>query len=251
MGGATLIAASASGAVLGSAAGVALARWPGGGSILTPVRSSCAACGSVVGLRDLVPVASWLILRGRCRACDCRIDVRLPLLELTSALATVGVVHIHGVGPGSWLLVLGAVGSLLATFTDLERRTIPDRLTVPLAGAAVVGMMLLADTPQERSVVILWALGIPLILEVLARTPLLFGQQRAMGGGDVKLLIGLLALATAFPGGPLRLLSLSFIIGGLHAALGLVLGSVERGDRLPFAPAIAMAFLAVVLLPAT
>jgi len=245
----TLMVATATGAVLGSAAGSALVRWPSGGSLLAPPRSRCVGCSGTVSVRDLLPVVSWLVLRGRCRSCSAGIDGRLPLLEAASAVAAMGVVHVHGVGARSGLLVLGAVAVLLATFTDLEARRIPDRLTYPLALVAVPGMVLLAgDTPQ-RWVVVGWALCLPLLIGSAARASVALGYRRPIGGGDVKLLVGLLALSLTSSSGPIRLLVLAVMLGGVHAAGGLMLGRLRIGDRVPFAPAIALAFLTVVLSP--
>jgi prepilin signal peptidase PulO-like enzyme (type II secretory pathway) len=245
----TLMVASVTGAVLGSAAGSALIRWPTGGSVLSPARSRCATCGRTVRAHDLIPVVSWLLLRGRCRSCGRAIDARLPLLEGASAAAAMGVVQVHGLDARSGLLVLGVVAVLLASLTDLEERIIPDRITLPLAVVAVPGMLILADGTDQRWIVIGSALGIPLILESVARASVALGARRAIGGGDVKLLIGLLALSVSSSWGPSRLITLALLYGGVHAAGGLLLGRLRLGDRVPFAPAISLAFLTVVLLP--
>jgi leader peptidase (prepilin peptidase)/N-methyltransferase len=240
---------TASGAALGSAAGCALARWPHGGSLLTPRRSCCSECGTAVRARDLIPVVSWLLLRGRCRACSATIDVRLPLLEFASAVAATSVVLVHGPSPIAGLLVIGAVAVLLASLTDIEDRTVPDRLTLPLAAVALPGMIGLVSDPGGRERVLLWAVLVPAVIEAVARLAVALGRQRPVGGGDVKLLVGLLALSIAVPSGPHRLMLLSIVLGGVHATVGLLLGRLRRGDRMPFAPAIALAFLTVVLLP--
>jgi len=245
----TLMVATASGAALGSAAGSALARWPHGGTILSPRRSRCSACGVVVRARDLVPIVSWLLLLGRCRQCGAGIDGRLPLLELASAVAAMSVVHVHGVGLQAVLLVLGAVAVLLALLTDLEDRTIPDRLTLPLAAMSVTAMLVLSDSPPERLAVFGWAVALPALVELAVRHFNRRGWRRPIGGGDVKLFSGLFALSLVAPWGPPRLLALSFIFGGVHAAAGILLGRLRRGQRLPFAPSIAIAFLIVVLFP--
>jgi len=245
----TLMVATASGAVLGSAAGSALVRWPQGGSVASPRRSRCAACGAVVQARDLIPVVSWLLLLGRCRRCGASIDGRLPLLETASAIAAMSVVHVHGVGLRAALLVVGAVAALLAVLTDLESLTIPDRLTWPLVAIALPGMLALSDGPSQRSAILGWAVALPVLVESAARSCVRLGWRRPIGGGDVKLLAGLLALADVATAGPPRLLALALVLGGVHAAGGLLLGRLRLGQRLPFAPAIAAAFLTVVLSP--
>jgi len=245
----TLMVATASGAVLGSAAGSALTRWPIGATVSSPARSRCEGCDATVPARDLIPVVSWLLLRGRCRSCGVSIDGRLPLLEGTSAIAAMGVVQVHGMDLRAGLLLVGAVAVLLATMTDLADRTIPDRLTYPLAVVAIAGMVLLSEGAVRRWIVVGCALGIPLMIELTNRAAVTVGWRRGVGGGDVKLLIGLLALSFVSLWGPARLLVLALLLGGIHAAGGLLLGRLRLGDRVPFAPAIAIAFLGVVLTP--
>jgi leader peptidase (prepilin peptidase)/N-methyltransferase len=245
----TLMVATASGAALGSAAGSAFTRWPIGATVSSPARSRCEGCHATVPVRDLIPVMSWVLLRGRCRSCGTAIDGRLVLLEGASAVAAMGVVHVHGMNPRAALLLIGAVAVMLATMTDLADRTIPDRLTYPLAVVAVAGMVLLSEGAARRWIVVGCALGIPLMIELTNRAAVIVGWRRSVGGGDVKLLIGLLALSFVSRWGPARLLVLALLLGGIHAAGGLLLGRLRLGDRVPFAPAIAIAFLGVVATP--
>ena len=82
--------AFALGAAVGSFTNVVIARVPRGESILHPP-SHCPSCGAPVRPRDNVPVVSWLVLRGRCRDCGCRIPVRYPLVELTGGLLATAI----------------------------------------------------------------------------------------------------------------------------------------------------------------
>jgi len=241
--------AAASGAALGSAAGAALARWPNDGSLRAPLRSRCSGCGTALRARDLVPIISWLMLRGRCRTCGAAIDARLPLLEGLSAAAVVAVVLVHGGTASAGFLSVGVVAALLAGFSDLDNGAIPNRLTYPLAAFALAGALVLASGAGPRATIVAWSLGLPLLMEAMCRLAVATGRRRPIGGGDVKLLIGLLALALVAPQGPQRLLASSFLFGGIHAGVGLVRGRITLGGRIPFAPSIGVAFLTVVLLP--
>jgi len=245
----SLLVATASGAALGSAAGVALTRWPLGERIGRPARSHCEKCGDRIAARDLVPILSWVVLRGRCRSCGWPIDVRLLVLEVSAALLVLGVVLVHGTGPVTVLLAIGVVGVLLAAFTDVADRIVPDRLTIPLAAIGLVGMLVLARDPGARSSVIGWGLGVPVLLEGVARVVIALGRPRPIGGGDVKLFAGLLALSLNSASGPQRLITLSLFLGGVHAVIGLVSGRLQFGDRVPFAPFMALGFVLVVLTP--
>src|SRR5438128_8466265 len=79
------------GLAIGSFMTVAVDRLPEGQSVLRP-RSRCPRCGAAIRNRDNVPVVSWLLLRGRCRACGERISFLYPLLELATGVLVVGAV---------------------------------------------------------------------------------------------------------------------------------------------------------------
>ncbi len=82
----TILLAAAFGASLGSFLNVVLWRVPRGESLVSPP-SHCPACDTDLGPAELVPIASWLALRGRCRHCGVHISARYPLVEAGCALA--------------------------------------------------------------------------------------------------------------------------------------------------------------------
>lgn len=237
------------GAVAGSAAGAAMHRWPAGGTLATPARSVCDACGRALGLVELVPVVSWVLLRGRCRTCDAVIDPRSPLIEMAAALVVVVLVTVHGPGPRGVLVAVGGVAALLAAFIDLEHRIVPDRLTLPLA---VVGIVALPAVVSDHGMLVAaaaWAIGVPSMLHLASIVAQRTGRPRPIGGGDVKLLVGLLALSAVAVQGPPALLVLAIASGGTVATVGLAAGLIDRRARMPFAPAIALGYLVVAVAP--
>jgi leader peptidase (prepilin peptidase)/N-methyltransferase len=237
------------GALAGSTAGAALGRWPDGDTLLRPARSRCPACATLLKPRELVPLISWLALRGRCATCKEPIDRRLVLLEGASAVLTVLIIHRFGPTLIGVLLAFGGVAVLLATMTDLERRRIPDRLTVPLALVALCwGLGTSADSPGLWTV-LAWALGVPAALQVANLFAVVLNRPQPVGRGDIKLLVGVLALATAVEGGAASVLATSVVVAGMFATFGLLSGHLKRGDRVPFAPAIATGYLVAVLVP--
>jgi leader peptidase (prepilin peptidase) / N-methyltransferase len=90
-----ILVAAIVGACLGSFLNVVLWRVPRGESIVSPP-SHCPSCGTPLGAAELVPVVSWVALRGRCRHCGTRISARYPLVEAGCALAF---------GAIAWLLI--------------------------------------------------------------------------------------------------------------------------------------------------
>jgi len=239
------------GTVAGSTAGAALDRWSNGETLLRPVRSRCDACHVPLRTRDLVPVVSWLVLRGRCASCRAPIAGHLPVLELLSGLVVVVMVHVHGVGWSAALLAIGAVVVVLASLTDIRTLRIPDRLTGSFALVSLSGMVAIDPQPTSVLRVAIWGLGVPGALALLSAATVRLGGARPIGGGDIKLLVGVLVLLSATPGAPLVMAVVAVVSGGCVAAAGLVTGRLQRGDRMPFAPAIAFGYLVAAALPET
>lgn len=121
------------GSLVGSFANVVVYRLPRGASVVTP-GSRCPDCGRRLGVLDLVPVLSWLVLRGRCRSCGQPISPRYPLVELLFAALFALVAwrwppfeHL-----GATLLFLAVLAMLtMAALIDLDHYVLPDALTLP------------------------------------------------------------------------------------------------------------------------
>lgn len=255
---------------IGSFLNVCVFRMPRGESIVLP-RSFCPACRRQIAWYDNVPLLSYLVLRGRCRACGARISPRYPLVELTTGILFLAVhlfvlvsrnrlfqetrtavlLPLHLI-PFLWYFA----SSLFAlALIDWEHYILPDRLTYPLLG---VGLLLAALIPDHFALFQWarpgpWALGPSLLhsllgaaagslslylVAVLGKAAL---KKDAMGMGDVKLM----AAVGAWLGWPMALLSI--FVGASVAAvvgLGLILARRARwGARIPFGPYLALGSL--------
>ncbi len=145
----TVAIAALLGAIVGSFGNVVVYRLPRGESIAHP-GSRCPSCGRRLGVVDLVPVLSWLALRGRCRSCGASISARYPLVE--ALMATLFALLVLAFPPelhGAAVLPLLAVVAMLvmASLIDLERYLLPDVLTLPALALALLGSLLWAGTP--------------------------------------------------------------------------------------------------------
>lgn len=132
------------GAVVGSFANVVIHRLPRGESIVLP-GSHCPRCGHRLSVLELVPIVSFLALRGRCRACGAPIGWRYPLVEaLTAGLFLWAVLRwppsLHRASFVPLLLVLAML--IMAAAIDLDHFTLPDALTLPALAVAVAGSLL-------------------------------------------------------------------------------------------------------------
>ena len=205
------------GLVIGSFLAVLTARWPQGEAITG--RSRCDVCGVQLGVVDLVPVLSFLWLRGRCRRCGAAIDRRHLAIELAGALVGAGmlwrdpgVAGLAAAVAGWWLLAL--------IILDTEHQWLPDRLTLPLIPAGLaLGQVLGFATIWDRCFAAL--LGFAVLAALRLAWRLRTGRE-GMGGGDPKLMAGIGALVGVLP--------LPFILtGGALLGLALALGDRLRG----------------------
>src|SRR5690606_19808157 len=124
------------GLLLGSFLNVCSLRWPVDESVVSPP-SHCPGCDEPIRWYDNVPVASWLVLRGRCRACAEPISPQYPLTELGTALVWAGVFAAHG---ASWEAVRGGIFLTILfgiAISDARFYIIPDQFSV---GGAAVGL---------------------------------------------------------------------------------------------------------------
>ena len=224
------------GAIVGSFLATILIRWPQERSALAG-RSACDACGVKLGARDLVPILSFALARGRCRACQAPIDPRHPGMELAAAIIGAAALVGHGwplgavtAGFGWWLLIVIAL--------DAEHHWLPDSLTLPLIPLGLVSAWAGLGPPLTDRAIGAAVGGIGLLL--IASLYRLTRGREGMGGGDPKLLAGL--------GAWLGWMQLPFVLLGaglLGLAAVLLMRSrgrdVDATTRLPLGAMMALA----------
>lgn len=229
-----ILAAGLLGLVLGSLANVLAHRVPRG----IPVRSRppfCPRCEARINGLDILPVVSWLALRGRCRTCREPISPRYPIVELSTALLFAAMTFRLGL---VWVLpgyLTFTVVTVTLVLTDLDWKRIPNAILFP--GGAVAGAVLTVGAVLDGQ-------GVDMGRAVAAGA-LYFGAlflvavitRGGMGMGDVKL-AALLGLFTGymswavFTAGAI----LGFLIGGLVGLALLVTRRKGRKDEVPFGP---------------
>ncbi len=252
------------GACVGSFLNVVIYRLPEDKSLWHPP-SHCRSCHTRLGFVDLIPVLSYLILRGRCRHCGAPFSPRYMLVEAIAGGIAVTAWHISGFAPYYAAGLFATCAALLVIFfVDLDHMIIPDECVVVVAlfGLArdgyhlyVLGLGWAIPFAQRiggeqltiylpRSIVGLLVGGglflfIGWIFEVALKKP-------ALGMGDVKLA----AAMGAILGPGYSLLSyflLSVLIGAAVAVLLMLLSLKRRGDYVPFGPMMALAAIVILL----
>jgi leader peptidase (prepilin peptidase)/N-methyltransferase len=219
------------GGILGSFLNVVAYRLPRQKSLSHP-GSRCPGCEIPIRPYDNVPVFSWLLLRGRCRACAMRIPWRYPAVEAATAAlcAAVAVAHPDG-GAELWLGILLVLLLVPITLIDLDHRIIPNRLV--LIGTAGSLALLAALDASSLPAHLLAGLGAGGFLLVA-----LLAYPGGMGMGDVKLagMLGLFLGRAVAPG-----MFAAMIAGTLVGALIIARVGAARGRKtaIPFGPYLA------------
>lgn len=206
------------------------------------VRSQCPRCKGPLGLRDLVPLLSWIWWRGKCRMCRTAISGRYPLTELACALGAVMGVFAYGFTlealavTGLWFCIVAII------VTDLEHYIILDEVQI---AAALFGMFYI------------YALDIPWLQPAMAAVAgftvglalkygfLFFAHKDGLGMGDIKFL----GVAGLWLSDPVNFVPFLFFSGLLGIVSGLGWKALHRSERFPFGPALAMALLLCVVMP--
>lgn len=233
------------GLLIGSFLNVVIARVPAGESVVSPP-SHCPSCDTPIAPRDNIPVLSWLLLRGRCRACAVRISPRYPLVEAGTAALFASTAW--SVGPHADLAAhLVVVASFVAlSLIDLDTKRLPDVIVLP-AFAATTVLLAVAALVDDR-----WpdlgraGLGAAIGLGLLGLIHLV--APRGLGFGDVKL-AGVCGLLLGWHGLADVVLGLygGFVLGAVVGGALIALGRARFGRSIPFGPFLAAATLLTAL----
>lgn len=255
------------GALFGSFANVCILRWPpseehpDGRSVVRPA-SHCPACGAAIRWHDNIPILSYFLLRGRCRACKAEFSARYLLVEgatalLFAAVFRLQVVVLHPFDTPTMQLYRFAVMAafvwvlVVIAFIDLDHKLILNRITYPAIPIFYgLATALPERTWQDGLIGALVGYG---VIRLVADGYHLITRRRGLGYGDGKLL----AIVGAYLGWQSVLVSLFLgsIIGSLLGGLWLVVARArgkkqEEGDvplrhvEIPFGPFLSIAALA-------
>lgn len=205
-------------------------------------RSQCLHCGYSLRWYDLIPLISWLTLRGRCRSCKHPIGVFEPIIEL-------GVTAFFVISYTFWpfglatsfevahfILWLGA-GVIMAILFAYDQRwyLLPDRYSLALAVVGVGIVATIAIPAAQPLTVVLTAFGSVAALAGLYGLLYVISRGRWVGFGDVKLGVGLGLILTDWQLALVALFMANFI-GCLIVIPLLVTKKIKRDSRIPFGP---------------
>jgi len=210
-------------------------KWSGG-------RSVCTSCGHVLSPLDLIPLFSWLFLKGKCRYCGEKISARYPISELILSVCYVALLYRYG------LTLEGLVCAVLISclfclsFIDIDTLTIPNRFLIIPAICRIAFLL------YDGGIGSLWfgvrhalILGGGIFVLVIVMDKVL--KKESMGGGDIKLLF-LLGLFFDIPCSLLLLITACIV--GLVIAVCMM--KLDRETPFPFGPSISIAAFITLLI---
>lgn len=232
-----LILAVIGGLIYGSFLNVLLYRLPEGKGING--RSACRSCGITLAWYDLVPVFSYIVLRGRCRHCRTAIHLRYPLVELSVGLA-LGAYFLTGpsMGPEAILAIVSLLALTSLFFFDLFYFILPDALMFPMIILYAFHDLVNAADPAKFFLTALLAAAFFAILHLSSR-----GEK--LGFGDVKLVF-LLGLIFGYPLGFIVIV-LGIWLATLVSIVLLLTRQASRKDPIPLGAFLSLAAIVAII----
>ena len=237
------------GLFVGSFLNVCIDRLPQGKSIINPP-SHCSACNHKLGIHDLVPLFSYLWLRGRCHYCGAPIPLRLPVVEGVTSLMFTFLYWKFGLGLELGIFLTYACLLIIIFVIDLEHQLVLNKVTYPAMLLALAfsffwpGLEGIGWLPGEALGKVASSLAGGALGFVAYVLPLVLSRG-GMGWGDVKL-GALVGLMTGYPLVIVAVL-LSWITGGLVATILLAFRIKKRKDPIPSATFLATAAMVTLL----
>jgi prepilin signal peptidase PulO-like enzyme (type II secretory pathway) len=208
-------------------------RFNNGVSLFKPATSFCPKCHHRLFPKDIIPLLSYLFLRGCCRYCGKKIDPFYFFMEISFVCLTLlGLLN----GDTFWTIALYLVLTAIF-FSDLRYREIPYTFTLLAGGLAVIPRLpgALAHWPN-----FIYVFGFYIFIIIMEK---IYYRQEIFGGADILLYA---VFSLYFPTVQfLLLVYLSFVLGAGFALLFLFTKLHKSRDLIPFAPFIVLAFFMV------
>lgn len=203
--------------------------------------SRCSSCGADVRPYDNVPLVSWFLLRGRCRACEARIPGFHPVVEFAVPLGWIAL-WLSGATtweflPAYWLVPIGVAISVI----DLRTFIVPTRLVWPAVGISVLLSAVGAIAVRDAGLLVRGLVGVATLAGPLFLIFMI--HPRGMGFGDVRLatLLGWTIGAASGSDALITACWMALLALAVASVLGVVIGVLALGARglkakVPFGP---------------
>ncbi len=190
-------------------------------------KSACRACGHEFAFKDLIPVISWIRLKGKCRYCGAKISVRDMVVELLGGAFAVGLTVYYGVGLKALTIFLFFAMLTIVTCIDMDTMEIPFVLNVIILVLGIISIWTVGGVSILERIIGLFCISLPLFLIVLV-------IPEGFGGGDIKLMfaagmfLGWKATVVAF--------LIGLLLGGGYGVVCLIRRKHGKKDHFAFGP---------------
>lgn len=188
---------------------------------------TCPRCGHVFGVKDCVPVVSYLLHRGKCAYCSERLPIRGLLIELLGGVLSVAVIAYYHFTPAALTMFLLYSVLTVITFIDADTQEIPPVLNIIIFVLGVLSIWTMPDMPILERIIGIFCISLPLYLIVLV-------IPDGFGGGDIKMM----AAAGFFLGWKATLVAffIGVVMGGAYGAFLLIAKKSDKKAHFAFGP---------------
>lgn len=218
------------GLVTGSFINVVIYRFPRGKSLISPP-SRCPTCDHRLGPAELIPLVSYLALRGKCRHCSTRISPRYISVEVATGLLFVTVPAFKAFTFESMGFLFLLCLLLAISFIDIDFRRIPN---VMLGVGLGVGIILKLIDPAARTLQAWGDAGLGMLVGGGVMMIIYIAGRGGIGAGDLKLMI-MIGFFVGMPG-VIKVMMIGFIIGAAYGLIMILTRRLTRKSMIPFGP---------------
>lgn len=234
------------GLVIGSFLNVCIYRIPEEQSIINPP-SHCPKCNNRLKAVDLIPVFSYLIMRGKCRYCKEKISIRYMLVELFTGILFLFVYNNHHISSATIYYLILVSLLIVITFIDIDHYIIPDSLIIFGILFSIV-FNILFELIDFKNLILGGVLcgGTVFIFVIILE---FIVKQEVMGRGDIKLFI-MLGTFFGIKGGFISVI-LSVYLGAIYGVIVIVYSKINKRDYnsvIPYGPFISLAAIIQILI---
>lgn len=220
---------------IGSFLNVCIYRIPKHENIVT-TRSHCMTCGYQLKWYDLIPLFSYLFLKGRCRKCGERLSIQYPIIECLNGILYLLIFHINGLNYDSIIFALTTSALIVLSLIDYRTYEIPPSVNIFILALGVIRVSLDYKHILSYMLGFISVSGFLFLIYIVTK-------GKGIGGGDIKLMASA-GLLIGFP-----LILLAFVIGCIVGSFLHIIGMKVKGANsvLAFGPYLSLGILAAIL----
>lgn len=199
-------------------------------------RSHCDECRKQLKFIEMIPVFSYILLRGKCRHCGAKLSKRYFVTEFAGGILAIYTVYVYWWNPMQMIMAFVFIAVLACVFLiDMVTMTIPNKVVIAMFIVAVISIFVYNDLSIISRIIGFFDVSLPLLIITMA-------INGAFGGGDIKLM----AATGIFLGWKLNLFALfvAIITGGIYGIVLLIKGGKNKNSHFAFGPFLAVGCVA-------